>query len=123
MTCGAAFKRKTAPAVLRLKVARVRELSFFAPSYGWREKTCAAPHRQARFIFIVRLISKNWIRRSGSRKSGSASVLFWDRGAAALLDNEVAFTRPYVNYACRDDAIPYYSTDFNASTISIFFSL
>ena len=30
MTCGAAFKRETAPAVSRLKVARVRELSFCA---------------------------------------------------------------------------------------------
>ena len=31
MTCGAAFKRKTAEAVLRLKVARECELSFCAP--------------------------------------------------------------------------------------------
>ena len=31
------------------------------------------------------------------------SVLFCGGGAAALLDNAVAFTRPHVNYACRDE--------------------
>ena len=60
MTCGAAFNRETAGAVSRLKVARPNPalfgvrgwggLSFIASSAGGRDKTCAAPRRQAHFI-------------------------------------------------------------------------
>ena len=42
----------------------------------------------------------------GSRKSGSASVPFWDRGAAALLVVVVALARLHDNIACCDEVIP-----------------
>ena len=92
---------------------------------GKAAKTCAAPRRQARFLIggqeerlaykssrpVVRAPEKvvaTVSRREGVyNRAGEPSVPFWDRGAAALLDNEVAFTRPHVNYACCDAGIPY----------------
>ena len=66
------------------------------------------------------LCAKHFEIKQGSRKGGSDSepsrgrlqlkqanraCLFGMKGAAALLDNEVAFTRPHVNYACCDDRL------------------
>ena len=106
---GAAFKRETASAVSRLKVARVRELSFCAPSCGWRAKTklafasyfhaqngrgrfaresCAARHRQARFIiggqvlhilklfFLQYFLSKNSLSISEREFSSGCLIIF-----------------------------------------------